>query len=61
MRAIGEWVSGAELHVLQAFVPRDDLPDPACRAMPETRSEVMRSLADVLRPYVGRVEIRGEF
>jgi pyruvate formate lyase activating enzyme len=61
MQAIGEWVRGAKLHVLQAFVPRDDLPDPACRAMPETRSEIMHPLADVLRHYVERVEIRGEF
>lgn len=61
MRAIGEWVRGAKLHVLQTFVPRDDLPDPACRDLPETRSEVLHALADVLRPYVGRVEIRGEF
>ena len=61
MRAIGEWVRGAQLHVLQAFVPRDDLHDPACRAMPETRSEVLHSYADILRPDVDRVEVRGEF
>ena len=61
MRAIGEWVRGAELHVLQAFVPRAELPDPACRAMPETRAEILRACADLLRPYVARVEIRGEF
>ena len=61
MRAIGEWVRGGELHVLQAFVPRAELPDPACRAMPETRAEILRACADLLRPYVARVEIRGEF
>lgn len=61
MRAIGEWVRGAKLHVLQAFVPRAELPDPACRAMPETRVETLRAYADLLRPYVDRVEIRGEF
>lgn len=61
MRAIGEWVRGARLHVLQAFVPRDDLPDPACRAMRETRSEVLHPLAGILSGYVDRVEIRGEF
>ena len=61
MQAIGEWVKGARLHVLQAFVPRADLPSPACRKMRETRSEVMHPLADVLRHYVERVEIRGEF
>jgi len=61
MRAIGEWVRGAKLHVLQAFVPRAELPDPACRAMPETRAEILHAMADVMRPYVDRVEIRGEF
>ena len=61
MRAIGEWVRGAKLHVLQAFVPRPELPDPACRDMPETRSETLHAYADLLRPYVDRVEIRGEF
>jgi pyruvate formate lyase activating enzyme len=61
MHAIGKWVRGAKLHVLQAFVPRDDLPDPACRKMRETPVDVMHPLADVLRDYVGRVEIRGEF
>jgi hypothetical protein len=54
-------VRGAKLHVLQAFVPRAELPDPACRAMPETRAETLHAYADLLRPYVGRVEIRGEF
>ena len=61
VRAIGEWVRGGKLHVLQAFVPRENLPDPACRAMPETRAETMHALADVLRHYVERVEVRGEF
>ena len=61
MRAIGEWVRGAKLHVLQAFVPRADLPDPACRAMRETPADVMHPLADILRRYVARVEVRGEF
>ena len=61
IRAIGEWVRGAKLHVLQAFVPRDDLPDPACRKLRETPAEIMHPLADILRGYVGRVEIRGEF
>ena len=61
MRAIGEWVRGAKLHVLQAFVPRAELPDPACRAMPETRSKTLHAYAELLRPYVDRVEIRGEF
>ena len=61
MRAIGEWVRGSKLHVLQGFIPRDELPDPVCRTMPQTRSEVLHDIADLLRPYVDRVEVRGEF
>lgn len=61
IRAIGEWVRGAKRHVLQAFVPREELPAAECRAMPETSAKVLHADADLLRPYVGRVEIRGEF
>ncbi len=61
IRAIGEWVQGAKRHVLQAFVPRAELPAAECRAMPETRAAVLRAHADRLRPYVQRVEIRGGF
>ena len=61
MHAIGKWVRGAKLHVLQAFVPREDLPDPACRKMRETPSDVIHPLAEVLCRYVDRVEVRGEF
>ena len=61
MRAIGEWVRGAKLHVLQAFVPREELPDPTCRVLPETNAKVLHAYAELLRPFVGRVEIRGEF
>ncbi|MDD2239236.1 MAG: anaerobic ribonucleoside-triphosphate reductase activating protein [Kiritimatiellae bacterium] len=61
MRAMGEWVRGAKRHVLQAFVPRDDLPDPAFRGMRETPAEILHQRAEVLRAYVERVEVRGEF
>ena len=61
MHAIGKWVRGAKRHVLQAFVPRAELPDPVCRSMPETRSEVLRASAEIMRQYVARVEVRGEY
>ncbi|MDR0994182.1 MAG: anaerobic ribonucleoside-triphosphate reductase activating protein [Verrucomicrobiota bacterium] len=61
MRAIGEWVKGARRHVLQAFVPRSDLPDPTCSALAQTSGTHLHAMADVLRPYVEQVEIRGEF
>ncbi len=61
MHAIGKWVRGAKRHVLQAFVPRAELPDPVCRSMPETRAEVLRVSAEIMRQYVARVEVRGEY
>lgn len=59
MHAIGETVRGATGYAVQAFVPRDDLPDPALRVAPRTRPQALQRAAEILRPYVGRVEIRG--
>ena len=59
MTAIGETVRGATCFVVQPFIPRDDLPEPWLRTTPRTRPQVLRRAADILRPYVGRVEIRG--
>ncbi len=61
MHHIGEWVQGAQRHVLQAFIPRAELPDPACRVMPETSAATLRAYAEILRGYVARIEIRGGF
>jgi pyruvate formate lyase activating enzyme len=61
MTAIGEWVGGTKRHVLQAFVPREHLPDPAMRVLRETPADVLRALADILRRHVQCVEIRGGF
>jgi len=59
MQAIGETVRGASSYAVQAFIPRDDLPDPALRTTPRTRPQALQRAARVLRSYVGRVEIRG--
>jgi pyruvate formate lyase activating enzyme len=59
MQAIGETVRGAESFAVQAFIPRDDLPDPRLRIAPRTRPQALQRAAEVLRPYVGRVEVRG--
>jgi len=57
--AIGETVRGATCFAVQPFIPRDDLPEPQLRKTPRTRPQVLRHAADLLRPYVRRVEIRG--
>lgn len=67
LMAMGQWLmetgggEPVERWVLQAFQPRPNLPDPACRTMPETPREVLHAMADLLRPYARHVEIRGEF
>lgn len=59
VHAIGEAVRGAACFAVQPFVPRDDLPEAQLRQTPRTRPQVLRWAADILRPYVRRVEIRG--
>jgi pyruvate formate lyase activating enzyme len=59
MQAIGESVRGAASFAVQAFIPRDDLPDPALRTVPRTRPQALHRAAETLRPYVRKVEIRG--
>jgi len=58
MDAIGRWVRGARRWVLQPFVPRDDLPDPALRATPRTPAprliELRRRLADCAGEVIAR-------
>lgn len=60
MCAIGETVRGATCFAVQPFIPRDDLPEPRLRVTPRTRPQVLRHAADILRPYVCRVEVRGD-
>ena len=60
LRAIGEAVRGAALHVLQAFIPRENLPDPALRVTPRTTPSRLREAAAILSDYVREVRIRGD-
>jgi pyruvate formate lyase activating enzyme len=57
--AIGETVRGAMCFAVQPFIPRQDLPEPELRVTPRTRPQFIRRAADILRPYVRRVEVRG--
>lgn len=59
IRAMGEWAAGAARFVLQPFLPRDDLPDPALRTVKRTHRDQLEALAVILREYVACVEIRG--
>ncbi len=58
MRAIGEWIAGAERYFLQAFVDSDQVIAGPGRFSSYTK-EQLESLADAVRPYVKQVAIRG--
>lgn len=59
MRCIGETIRGATTYAVQAFIPRADLPDLHLRTTPRTRPQALQRAAEIVRPFVGRVEIRG--
>jgi pyruvate formate lyase activating enzyme len=52
LRAVGQWIDGARRLVLQPFLPREDLPDPALRHAPRTPPQKLRAAAELLRPHV---------
>jgi len=58
LHRLGAWVRGIGRHVLQPFVPRDDLPDPARRAHPRTPPARLQAAREILRAYVGDVVCR---
>ncbi len=59
MDALGGWVRGARRWVLQPFVPRDDLPDPALRSTPRTPVARLVELQRRLADCAGEVMARG--
>lgn len=60
MLAIREMIRGAPVYAVQAFLPHEDLPDLALRTTARTRPQALRHAADIVRPMVQRVEIRGD-
>lgn len=54
--AIGPWIRGAKRYFLQVFTDRDTVPFAGFTA---PSSEEMHAYANLVRPYVGDVQIRG--
>ena len=54
--AIAQWIDGAARYELQAFVDRDTVPFAGLEAYSR---EEMERFADIVRPHVGTVELRG--
>ena len=59
MLCIADTVQGAQRFVLQPFVPREDLPDPALRREPRTTAERLTFLAELMQPCAEEILIRG--
>lgn len=55
---IGEWIAGAQAYYLQQFVPRNTL-DPAMMEQQPYPADRVRAMADLVTPYVQRVQVRG--
>ncbi|MBR6056566.1 MAG: anaerobic ribonucleoside-triphosphate reductase activating protein [Victivallales bacterium] len=56
----GKMVLGANLYVVQPFIPHEDLPSPALRKLHRTRPSFLHNAAEILRAYVKKAVVRGE-
>lgn len=56
MQEMGQWLRGAKRYYLQAFVDRDTVLQPGLSAWPR---ETMERFAQLVRPYIAQVELRG--
>ena len=59
MLRIADLVRGARRLALQAFVPRDNLPDPGLRRSPRTTPDRMRKVAALVADSADEVVVRG--
>lgn len=59
MHEAGEFIRGAKVLGLQAFVPSETLPDPQFRSIKRTTPERLRYLEKLMAPYVEKVIVRG--
>ena len=59
MDEVRELISGARRYALQAFIPRDGLPDPAFSAIPRTTSARLKQLRDRMAGCSEEIHLRG--
>lgn len=52
-------IEGAKKYALQAFIPHEDLPSEVLRTAERTRPSFLQHAADVVRPFVQNLEVRG--
>ncbi len=58
MDRIATWIRGARRWILQPFLPRDNLLDPALRAVPRTRPQRLEELCARYAGFAGEIQTR---
>lgn len=56
IKAIGEWINGAEMYYLQPFTDRDTVPFEGFHA---PSPEILKEYIEIVRPYVKHAAVRG--
>ena len=59
MDEVREAIEGAKRYVLQAFIPREELPDPAYRTLPRTTAARLHQLRDRMSGCAEELLLRG--
>jgi len=59
MSEVGEMINGAKRYALQAFVPRDKLPEALYRALPRTSSTRLREISELMTGFADEILLRG--
>ncbi|MCF0228672.1 MAG: anaerobic ribonucleoside-triphosphate reductase activating protein, partial [Parasporobacterium sp.] len=56
MKELGQWIEGAEKYYLQNFVDRDKV---MYQGLSSHSEDVLKNLAETVKPYVKYIDIRG--
>jgi pyruvate formate lyase activating enzyme len=59
MNEIYDVINGSKRYTMQAFIPRDELPDEQYRAMPRTTAARLHKLKDLMSGCAGEILLRG--
>jgi len=60
MQEIGDMIKGARRYVLQPFVPKQGLPDPAFETLTRTTPARLDEIQQLMRPYAREVIVHGD-
>ncbi len=59
MKEIAKIIKGSKRYTMQAFIPRDELPDPTYRTLPRTTAARLHELKDLMAGCADEILLRG--